>query len=61
MDRFSEETFKFTLKPNDYLDHLTEQYMINITATVQVKETGTVHIKEEYYRLRRPEIEVEVW
>ncbi|VDH90913.1 Hypothetical predicted protein [Mytilus galloprovincialis] len=53
------ETFKFTLKPDDYLDHLTEQYMMNITATAQVKETGKVHIKEEDYRLRRPDIEVE--
>ncbi|CAG2249387.1 TGM1 [Mytilus edulis] len=54
-----EETFKFTLKPDDYLDHLEEQYMMNITATAQVKETGKVHIKEEDYRLRRPDIEVE--
>jgi hypothetical protein len=36
---FSEETFKFTLSPDEYLGKLKEQYMMLITTTAHIKET----------------------
>ena len=54
-----EETFKFTLSPDEYLGKLKEQYMMLITTTAHIKETDKIHIQDEDYRLRRPDIAVE--
>lgn len=45
---------------NEYLDHVTEQYCFEITAIGRVRETGRQFVVRDDYRLRRPDITIEV-
>ena len=48
------------IKTAKYLDHMFELFAMQILALAHIKETENVHIAEEDYRLRRPDIIVQV-
>ena len=44
----------------DYLPKISEQMAMKVSAVVQVEETGHIQAFQDDFRLRKPDIQVEV-
>lgn len=44
----------------EYLPHITEQMGMKVSAILRVVETGHVHTFQDDFRLRKPDIHIEV-
>lgn len=57
---FLEKTVKFTIKTDEYLDKMYELFGMEIMAYAHIKETENCYVKTDDFRLRRPDITIEV-
>ena len=48
------------LSSEDYIYHIVDQASFNVNIMANVEETGQIHAKDKAYRLRRPDLELEV-
>lgn len=60
LDFGEEKTVKFTVKTDEYLDKMYELFGMEIMAYAHIKETDNCYVKTDDYRLRRPDITIEV-
>lgn len=56
-----EKSVTFTVKADEYWDKMYELFSMEITAFAYIKETGNYYLKKDDFRLRRPDILVEVY
>lgn len=63
LDEFSiilEGESSLEVKFLDYLPKISEQMAMKVSAVVQVEETGHIQAFQDDFRLRKPDIQVEV-
>lgn len=57
-DKGSESSTRFTVPSSDYLDHLTDQALLNVTALALVEETNQSWVGKKTAPLHKPSIPI---
>lgn len=50
-----------TVSPDDYLNEMVDQCAFKSTVMAKVAETNQIFCAYDDFRLRRPDVEIEVW